>query len=99
MPVKQHGVLVYKAKTDLDSSASSTPFPQLRRNVQHLIRVHRESNTQLGEALGVDRTNVWRWRRGRQDPHADLWPKLCKRWGVTMQQLLLEDLRATQVEG
>ncbi|TKG66263.1 helix-turn-helix transcriptional regulator [Prauserella endophytica] len=41
----------------------------------------------LAEALGVDRTTIGRWERGKQQPQPWQRPDLAHKLGITLEQL------------
>lgn len=53
---------------------------------------------QVAEALDVSLGTVAMWDTGRNNPRADMLPKIAKLYGCTVDELLREDEPATRKE-
>lgn len=55
------------------------------KNLQKLMKANGATDAEVGVALGVSRTTVWRWRNGRQEPREDR-DALAKYFGVPVSK-------------
>ncbi len=57
----------------------------------HPLRIYRDSKginaTELADRLGVQRNTVWRWENGRRRINPNLWARINRETGISIEEL------------
>lgn len=65
----------------------------LPKNIKHLRKLNKISQTELGHKLNVSHAQIGAYERGESDPPLSKLVSLCELFGVTLDNLVFDDLR------